>query len=66
MRGSISWHVSRNDFSLIILQGGFTSQQAICLAYVYYYPRLPLSNCETSTEFQSFFQALGVGVGDIE
>ncbi|OXA42075.1 DBH-like monooxygenase protein 1 [Folsomia candida] len=40
--------------------GGLGTRDEMCMAFVYYYPRIPLSECKTQLEFYSFLNPLGI------
>ncbi|KAF2366786.1 Copper type II ascorbate-dependent monooxygenase C-terminal [Trinorchestia longiramus] len=41
-------------------QGGFSAADEMCLVYLTYYPRMPLSDCYSKPHLTSFLRALGV------
>lgn len=47
-------------FTLMVLQGGYSTKQEMCLAFVTYYPRTPLASCFSMTPVPFFFETFGV------
>ena len=41
-------------------QGGYSTKQEMCLAFVLYYPRTPLAACYSMTPVKYFFETFGV------
>jgi hypothetical protein len=48
-------------------QGGLGTRDEMCMSFIYYYPKIELTECKTQQEFQSFLTALGIKnvAGDI-
>jgi len=58
----IDLQVSYSNFSYCndCLQGGFSTKQEMCLAFVLYYPRTQLAGCYSMTPVKYFFETFGV------
>lgn len=46
--------------SILLLQGGYSTKQEMCLAFVTYYPRTPLASCFSMTPVPFFFETFGI------
>lgn len=42
------------------LQGGFSTKQEMCLAYITYYPKVSLSACQSMNPIKFFFFTFGI------
>lgn len=51
------WSYSYYHFCL---QGGYSTKQEMCLAFVLYYPRIQLAACYSMTPVKYFFETFGV------
>jgi hypothetical protein len=48
------------NIDAIFSQGGYSTKQEMCLAFVTYYPRTPLASCFSMTPVPFFFETFGV------
>ena len=44
----------------MLFQGGLETEKEMCLAFIYYYPKIPLTFCETAPEYQTLLKHFGV------
>jgi len=42
------------------MQGGLSTEQEMCVVFLYYYPKIPLTLCETVPDTESLFNYFGI------
>ena len=45
-------------FVILFLQGGLSTKDEMCIGFLLYYPKIPLSKCTSAPTFQQFSKFL--------